>query len=171
MGAPVSTSWPRSASSGAKRAVIGRVTTAADGPYCYRLAAGPSRDVTFACRAAATTRLRDHTAARVLVRAGLRLRRSAARVRNGATLTLTADVLGSQVRAAGGDGRFQVKVGNRWRTFAATSIGARRRATIRRRFRYTKAATSYRFRARTIATAGFPYVSGVSQATSVVVVP
>ncbi|HZO37357.1 MAG TPA: hypothetical protein VFB41_10850 [Solirubrobacteraceae bacterium] len=157
---------------GAKRVQIGHPTTAADGSYSFRLAAGPSRDVTIGYRAHTGDRAYTATLRTVvLVRAGVRLRRSATRLRNGTTLTLTADVLGTQVKARAATIAFQVKVGSRWRTFAASSIDAHRRATIRHRFRYTKAATTYRFRARTIRTASFPYVTGVSPATSVVVVP
>jgi hypothetical protein len=157
---------------GAKRAVVGHVTTTATGAFAYRLPAGAGRDVTIGYRAhlgdAAYAATRKVT---VLVRAGVRLSRSRAALRNGGLLTLTARVLGAHVRRRATTVAFQVQVGSRWRTFGATSIDARGRALVRHRFRYTTRTTGYRFRARTLRAAAFPYVAGTSSVARVVVRP
>jgi len=156
----------------AKRATIGHATTTVTGDWAYRLKAGASRNVVVAYRAhagdasyAATQKLI------VLVRAGVRLSRSAKALHNGGLLTLTARVLGPEVRRRAAAISFQVKVGARWRTFGVTSIDAKGRARIRHRFRYTLHPVTYRFRARTVRSSSLPYVTGTSRVANVVVRP
>ncbi len=134
------------------------VRTDAKGRFSYRLGVGPSRVVEFSSGA---------VSARVTVRvhAGVILRTSTTRVRNGSTLKFTGRVLGRQRALV---------------TIYALSTGPRKRIpveTIRAgssgRFSYTYrfarilGPSVYRFEARVPKQTGFPYLEGTSPRVTV----
>ncbi|HVW17446.1 MAG TPA: hypothetical protein VHB30_04305, partial [Solirubrobacteraceae bacterium] len=157
---------------GATTKTIAHVTTTSTGAYSYRLPPGPSREVTFAYKARTTDRRYAVTRRIVVyVKAAVRLSRSATKLRNGQVLTLTAHAVGQSIRRRATTIAFEVRIGTSWRTFATASIDAHGVARARHRFRYTTAAVTYRFRARTTRNAAFPYLPGTSPVRSVLVRP
>lgn len=145
------------------------VTTDKAGHFTYRIARGASRSIRFTYTAfpgdvgpVASAQVSVH------VRAGVSLRASPARVRNGTVLTFTGRVLGER-----GTGRAVVTIyalasGPRKRipveTFRAAASG---RFKYRYRFRSIPGPVTYRFEARVLKQTGLPYVEGASRPVSV----
>lgn len=150
---------------------LGTVITDRTGAVSYRLKPGASSDVTFAYRPTGARSDEATLSTTVYVRAGIRLARSRARLRNGQRLTLTARVLGAFVRRNATKVAFQVQIGRAWRTFATAKPDAKGVARIHHRFRYTTIPVTYRFRAMTTRAARFPYLPGASPVARVKVRP
>ncbi len=145
------------------------VTTDSRGRFTYRLAPGASRRVRFTYTAfpgdagpVASGQVSVH------VRAGVSLRTSPARVRNGSVLTFSGRVLGERgtrravvtIYALTGGPRARIPV----ETVRAAASG---RFTYRYRFRSIPGPVVYRFEARVLKQTGFPYVEGTSRPVAV----
>lgn len=100
--------------------------------------------------------------------APLALLASRTRLRNGQSLSLSARL---PVAVPAGTARvaFQVLIAGRWRTFAARTMGADGRASVRHRFHATFRRLRYRFRAVIGGDQRFPFAAGRSRAVSVLV--
>lgn len=143
--------------------------TDSKGRFSYRLGAGSSRVVEFSYRAAASDPTPVAVAqVAVRVRAGVRLRTSRARVRNGTALTFSGRVLGERatrralvtIYALGGGSRAQIPV----ETVRASSDG---RFSYTYRFARIPGPSVYRFQARVPKQTGFPYLEGASRVVRV----
>ncbi len=148
---------------------LATVTTDNAGRFTYRVARGASRLLRFTYTAfpgdpgpVASGQVTVH------VRAGVSLKASPARVRNGTVLTFRGRVLGE-----GGTRRAVVTIyaltrGPRPRipveTIRAAASG---RFTYRYRFRSIPGPVIYRFEARVLKQTGFPYVEGASRPVAV----
>jgi hypothetical protein len=143
--------------------------TDASGRFAYRLPPGPSRVIEVSYRAAdsdavpaATSRLT------VRVRAGVMLRTSTARVRNGTALRFSGRVRGEvgtrralvTIYALGGGPRKRIPV----ETVRAGSDG---RFSYTHRFSRISGPSVYRFEARVPRQTGFPYLEGASRVVTV----
>jgi hypothetical protein len=134
------------------------VRTDADGRFSYRLGAGPSRVIDFSS-GAATARVTAR------VRAGVTLRTSRQRVRNGSTLRFSGRVLGRQralvtIYALSSGPRKRIPV----ETVRAGSSG---RFSYTYRFARIPGPSVYRFEARVPKQTGFPYLAGSSPRVTV----
>jgi hypothetical protein len=136
------------------------VRTDANGRFAYRLVAGPSRAITFSYQAfsldpgpVAIGQVTVH------VRAGVSLRVTPNRVRNGSVITFKGRVRGGRalvtIYALAGGPRKRIPV----ETVRAGSDG---RFRYRYRFRSIPGPSTYRFEARVPAQTGFPYSEGSS---------
>jgi hypothetical protein len=148
---------------------IATVTTDAKGRYTYRVARGASRSFRFSYTAfpgdvgpVALAQVAVH------VRAGVSLRASPARVRNGTVLTFKGRVLGERGTRRAVVTIYALSNGPRPRipveTFRAAASG---RFTYRYRFRSIPGPVAYRFEARVLKQTGFPYVEGASRPVTV----
>ena len=143
--------------------------TDASGRFSYRVAPGPSRVVEVSYGAAesglapvATSRLI------VRVRAGVTLRTSTARVRNGTALRFSGRVRGAPgtrralvtIYALGGGPRKRIPV-------ATVRAGSDGRFSHMHRFSRILGPSVYRFEARVPRQTGFPYLEGASRVVTV----
>jgi hypothetical protein len=149
---------------------VATVKTDVTGHFTYRVARGASRSVRFAYTAfpddagpVASAQVSVH------VRAGVSLRASPARVRNGSVLTFRGRVLGERgtrravvtIYALSREGpRSRIPV----ETIRAAASG---RFTYRYRFQSIPGPVVYRFEARVLKQTGFPYVEGASRPVAV----
>jgi hypothetical protein len=155
---------------GARRArSVDGLRTDSKGRFSYRLGAGSSRVAEFSYRAAASDPTPVAVAqVAVRVRAGVKLRTSRARVRNGTTLKFSGRVLGERatrralvmIYALGGGSRAQIPV----ETVRANSDG---RFSYTYRFERITGPSVYRFQARVPKQTGFPYLEGASRVVTV----
>jgi hypothetical protein len=145
------------------------VTTDAKGRFTYRLARGASRSLRFTYTAfpgdagpVASAEVSVH------VRAGVSLRASPARVRNGSVLTFRGRVLGERGTRRAVVTIYALSSGPRKRipveTFRAAASG---KFAYRYRFRSIPGPVTYRFEARVLKQTGFPYVEGASRPVAV----
>src|SRR5947209_4070091 len=97
------------------------------------------------------------------VAAGVRLRTRPRAVRNGHAVRFAGSLIGRPLPRGGLVVEMQVRIGDRWRTFATTRThGAAGRFAYRYRFTRTFARVTYRFRALARAEAAYPYATGAS---------
>jgi len=102
---------------------------------------------------------------RVVVRPTLSVVASKSHLENGQSLSLQARTpVRGRARIA-----FQVQIGKIWRTFATRRLSTNGTATVRHRFTVTYTRLTYRFRARIVPGAGFPYSGAESKPVSVLV--
>lgn len=154
---------------GARATIDGAVKTDEKGHFSYRLAASPSRIVTFGYRLRLSDRYYStHRSLTVKVTPKVSLTAGAKRVVNGATVRLTGKVTGAP-SAARKLVEIQVRKGKRWRTFATTRLrdGA---YSYRYRFSRTNRTTTYRLRALVRADATWPLQTGRSSTRKVKVI-
>ncbi|HWH44575.1 MAG TPA: carboxypeptidase-like regulatory domain-containing protein [Thermoleophilaceae bacterium] len=150
---------------------IGAVRTDPDGRFRYMLPAGPSRVVRIGYHARlGDSQFADVTEITVLVAAGVSLRTSPRKLRNGSVGTLRGRVAGPlPVRGVLVD--LQARVGRQWRTFAVVRTTGAGRYRHRHRFRQTFRTTRFRFRARVRRDSDYPYLAGTSRIASLLVRP
>jgi hypothetical protein len=140
---------------------IGTVTTSKTGRFSYRVAKGPSRIVSF--RYAGTKTIRaDSADVDLRVRAFTSFRPSRRSLRNGETVTFRGQLRGGWIPAQGKLVALQVRARGSWRPFATTRAGQDGRWSYRYRFDGTRGKVRYRFRARVLAEATYPYIAGGS---------
>jgi hypothetical protein len=148
---------------------IASVTTDAKGRFRYRVARGTSRSLRFTYTAfpgdagpVASAQVSVH------VRAGISLKTSPSRVRNGTVLTFRGRVLGERGTRRAVVTIYALSSGPRKRipveTFRAAASG---KFTYRYRFRSIPGPVTYRFEARVLKQTGFPYVEGASRPVAV----
>jgi hypothetical protein len=148
---------------------LASVTTDASGRFTYRVARGASRSLRFSYTAfpgdagpVASAQVSVH------VRAGVSLKASPPRVRNGTFLTFKGRVLGERGTRRAVVTIYALTRGPRPRipveTFRAAASG---RFTYRYRFRSIPGPVVYRFEARVLKQTGFPYVEGASRPVAV----
>ena len=145
----------------------GGVQTGPDGAFAYAVQPGPSREIAFRYR---HDREQVSAAASFHARAEPTLELSRRRLRNGRVLRLFGAIPGPE--AAGRVVVFQARGPGRrrWHTFRRAETDADGRFAARYRFRNTTHTTTYRIRAVVPEQAGYPYLSGRSQARRVRVI-
>ncbi|MDA0179639.1 hypothetical protein OJ997_04975 [Solirubrobacter phytolaccae] len=156
----------------ATAAALGEVVTDVHGRFAYELVGGISRTVRFAYRPILEERThtqRTEVTARVIPKVTLTADRR--KLRNRQAVTLRGRVEG----APAGSGKvveLRAYDGGRWRTFATTRLRGER-GTFFYRYRFTRTTwpTNYRFRAVVRAEAGWPFVTGQTNAVKVHVRP
>lgn len=159
-------STPRSGASTSRREAP--VVSAADGTFRVVLPPGASRVMRFAYRAFLDDAEYSETAELDLrVRTKARLKATPKRLRNGSAVTFRGRVDGAP-RGSRKVVEMQVQQEGEWLTFATTRI-KRGRFTHKYRFTRTTRRTPYVFRAVVRTEAGWPYETGASNATRVVV--
>jgi hypothetical protein len=142
----------------ASRRAATSLRTDAKGRFSHRLAAGPNRVVEFSSGAASAR-------VTVRVRAGVTLKTSTRRVRNGSALRFSGRVLGRRralvtIYALGSGARKRIPV----ETVRAGSDG---RFSYTYRFARILGPAVYRFEARVPKQTGFPYLEGTSKRVTV----
>jgi hypothetical protein len=148
---------------------LANVTTDKAGRFTYRVARGASRLLRFSYTAfpgdagpVASGQVTVH------VRAGVSLKASPGRVRNGTVLTFSGRVLGERGTRRAVVTIYALANGPRRRipveTLRAAASG---RFTYRYRFRSIPGPVVYRFEARVLKQTGFPYVEGASRRVAV----
>jgi hypothetical protein len=138
------------------------------GGFSYRLPPGPSRVVEISYRAQDASAPLATAALAVRVKAGVTLRTSKRRVRNGSTMRFSGRVLGERgarralvtIYALGGGPRKRIPV----ETVRARSDG---RFSYAYRFTRIPGPSVYRFEARVPKQTGFPYLEGASRVVTV----
>jgi 5-hydroxyisourate hydrolase-like protein (transthyretin family) len=142
---------------------LGTVRTDGDGRFSYTVSAGPSRLVRIGYRShTGDTQFADTTDVLVLVQAGVSLRPSPRKLRNGNVGTFTGRAA-QPIPLRGVLVDLQVRVGRQWRTFAVVRTGRDGRYSYRHRFRNTFVKTTFRFRARVRRETDYPYIIGYSR--------
>jgi hypothetical protein len=139
----------------AKSSQIGLVRTDPAGRLRFIIPRGPSRRIDLRSASNSWT-------VKVNVSAPIRLQPSRGHLRNKQKLILVAYLLGAKAPAGSADIAFQVRIGQRWRTFATRPIGRDGRARIGHRFRVTYQSMTYRFRAIVVRRRTFPFAGAVS---------
>jgi hypothetical protein len=125
---------------------VSKVVTASDGHFAYVAPAGSSRVIRFAYHAYTTdTAYADSTDIRLLVRGALTLKVTRT-VKNGRVAVFRGHLLGKPVPAGGVLVDLQVRLRNRWRTFATPR--SRANGAYRFKYRFTQGAARWVFRAR-----------------------
>jgi hypothetical protein len=152
---------------------VGAVRTNANGRFAYRVARGPSRTLSFDYKAY-TLDPAPVSSARVSlgVRAGLRLRLTPRRVRNGERIRFLGRLRGGPARKGTRvaidvlvpDARRRVPIGN-------VRADEKGRFRFAYRFRRTLVKARYRFQARLVPQPGYPYRGATSGRRSVLVEP
>lgn len=149
----------------------GEVRTGADGGYRAVLPAGPSRTVRVGYRArsidAGFARIAD---VKMQTVAGIRMRPSARRTRNGRKVRFRGRLLGARA-APRKVVEVQAFSRGRWRPLGSDRIDRAGRFSVSYRFVRTRRTTTYRFRAIVRKEAGFPYDTGRSRVSRVTVRP
>jgi hypothetical protein len=144
------------------------------GRLFYRLGAGASRSIRLGLRpaGASSQRYACSTPKTLAVRAGVTLRLSDRRLRNGDRLQLGGRVLGGAA-AAQKDVVVQARAlhGRSWSTVRVVRADNRGRYRLRYRFRRTFWPVTYQFRAEVRPDRTFPYALGHSRIRAVKVVP
>jgi hypothetical protein len=126
--------------------VVSKVVTASDGRFAYVAPAGSSRVIRFAYHAYTTdTTYADSTDIRLLVRGALTLKVTRT-VKNGRVAVFRGHLLGKPVPAGGVLVDLQVRLRNRWRTFATPR--SRVNGAYRYKYRFTQGPARWVFRAR-----------------------
>jgi hypothetical protein len=150
---------------------LGTVRTDSDGRFTYTLSAGPSRLVRIGYRShLGDTQFADTTDVLVLVQAGVSLRPSPRKLRNGNVGTFSGRAA-QPIPLRGVLVDLQVRVGRQWRTFAVVRTHRDGRYRYRHRFRNTFVRTTFRFRARVRRETDYPYVIGYSRVAKMKVRP
>jgi hypothetical protein len=147
---------------GALPKLVSTPTTDATGNFSFLIPKGPSRRFTVRYLPSADADVAATWRFRVVVPAPIGLLANRARFRNGQTLVLTAHLAGADVPRGSAVAAFQVRIGNRWHTFAKRDISKNGIARVRHRFRVTFQRMTYRFRAITLRNARFPFADGRS---------
>jgi hypothetical protein len=158
---------------GARARAVATITTGDDGRFAWRSAPGPSRFIRIGYRAYGSD---EHVTASADLKLGVRPAIALAvrprRVRNGGRIRFTGRLRagpgrkGTQVvlEAVGRRGRRQVPV-------ATLRAGRKGRFRFSYRFLRSFAPFTYRFRARLITQAAYPYAAGSSPVVLVKIVP
>jgi len=142
-----------------------------DGGFGFSVAPGPSRTLRAGFRAApGDPALACGQTVRVRIRAGLRLRASDRRVRNGQRVRFRGQVLGT-IPPTGKLVLLQALSRGRWRTFATPRTNSRGQFRGSYRFKIIRRATTIKFRVRAAREAAFPYARGTSRTVRVRVLP
>jgi hypothetical protein len=149
---------------GAQPRPLGTAKTDDSGRFKFELPPGPSRRIVVQSSTLGVV-------AEVLlsVAAPIRLLPSRERLRNKQKLVLTAYLLGARAPARSANVAFQVRIGDRWRTFATRPITSKGRARVEHRFKVTYQRLTYRFRAVVVGRRDFPYANAVSPPAAVTV--
>lgn len=145
------------------------VRTAASGIFLYRALPGPARVLRFVQAGTATTRPSTREV-ELRVRAGVTIRPSRSKVVNGDDVVFRGRVLGGPIPPAGKLLAIQARTDRGWLTFATP----RARAldghwSYRYRFTGTSSTTRYTFRVLAPQETSYPYASGASRLTTVLV--
>lgn len=149
---------------------VAPVTTDERGAFRVVLPPGRSRSIRFAYRAfEGDTEDADSAEVAVRVRAGVRLDARPRRLRNGHAVRFRGMVRGAP-RGSRKVLEMQVLQAGRWLTFGTTRLH-RGRFSYRYRFTRTGRPTTYVFRSRVLADAGWPYETGASDHVRVHVRP
>jgi hypothetical protein len=148
---------------------IGLATTGINGRFRYVLRATRNRDLVF--RYGGSRRIGAATARfRLRVRAASSIHASRRRLRNGQQVTFTGRVLSRPLPASGKLIEIQAYFRGRWRTISTVRTDRTGRWRFPYRFGATLGRVTYRFRARLPVEGGYPFVSGHSRISKVVVV-
>ncbi|MDA0180961.1 hypothetical protein OJ997_11700 [Solirubrobacter phytolaccae] len=148
---------------------IASVRTGSGGAFKFRALPGPARALRFQYVGTATTRPHSQDV-ELRVRAGVTLIPSRRRVRNGAQITFGGRVLGGPIPPAGKILALQAQTSRGWRTFATPRARATDgRFSVPYRFLSTTVTSRYRFRVVVPEESSYPYASGSSTITSVLV--
>jgi len=150
-----------------------RVVTRADGRFSYRLPKGPSRQVRIAYRAySRDTAFAAQRLFSLRTRAGVRLRATPSRVRNGGRVRFRGRLRGGPKPRAGVLVVLQAREGGRWRSFR-TLRTTRKGGRFATRYRFTRTGrpTTFRFRAIVRKQIGYAYSTGGSPSVRVRVTP
>jgi hypothetical protein len=144
---------------------VGSVTTSATGRFTYVAPAGPSRTIRFAYKAFENDRsLASTTDIQLLVKGAVTLRAST-RVRNHSNALFSGVVKGRPIPSGGILVDLQVRLRNRWRTFATPRTNAR--GAYKFKYRFTQGAATWRFRARNRHDSAHPYELSYSRSVTV----
>ncbi len=148
---------------------IGTVTTSRTGRFAFRLPEGPSRIVRF--RYDGTRTIRSGTGqVDIRVPASTSFSVRPGRVVNGQVVTFSGRLRGGGIPAQGKLIALQAFTRGRWRPFATVRADARTgRWAYPYRFDGTRGLVRYRFRARVLKEATYPYSTGTSGRRRVVV--
>jgi hypothetical protein len=150
---------------GAVFTAAGSVITSATGRFTYVAPAGPSRTIRFAYRAFENdTSFASTTDTQLLVKGAVTLRASK-RVRNHSKALFSGVVKGRPIPAGGILVDLQVRLRNRWRTFATPRTNAR--GVYKFKYRFTQGAATWRFRARNRHDSAHPYELSYSRSVTV----
>lgn len=147
---------------------IGTVTTSKTGRFSFRLPKGPSRVVSFRYPGTKTIRA-DAADVDLQVRASTTFRPSRRSVKNGETITFRGRLRGGWIPPEGKLVALQVRARGAWRPFATPRAGQDGRWRFQYRFDGTRGKVRYRFRARVLREATYPYSSGASGTRRVLV--
>lgn len=147
---------------------LARLQTSRTGRFSYLVRRGVSRTIRFRYPGTANVRAADRdVVVRVAARTTLHVNHHRAIV--GQTVRFHGRVRGGHLPASGKLVELQVHVRGRWRTFVTTRAHRRGRWHYDYRFDGTSGRVTYRFRARVPHEATYPYASGASRPTKVVV--
>jgi hypothetical protein len=148
---------------------LAQVTTQKSGAFTFRALPGPARVLRFMYPGNATTRPRSEDV-ELIVSAGISVRPSKRRVRNGDEIVFRGRVLGGPIPEAGKLLALQAHTVKGWRTFATPRARASDgRFSARYRFTSTAVTTKYAFRVVVPQESSYPYARGVSATTKVTV--
>lgn len=154
---------------GAAPRPIGTVTTSHTGRFSFKVAKGPSRIVSFRYAGTRTVRA-DVADVAVRVRASTSFTVSRRSVVNGQAVTFSGRLRGANVPAEGKLVALQARSRGRWRPFATTRASPQNgRWTYAYRFDGTRGKVRYRFRARVLREATYPFTTGTSGTRRVLV--
>lgn len=139
----------------------GVAVTDTDGRFSAKIPAGPSRRLLAVHRVpggAAVATMRVH------IRAGISLKPSRRRLRNGGTVALRGRVLHGPLPDRGVLVELQAKRGRKWQTFGTTRTRSGGRYELRYRFTRTTGVQRYAMRALVPDQSAYPYARGASRA-------
>jgi hypothetical protein len=143
---------------------VGKLVTEADGRFTYTAPPGPSRAIRFAYRShVGDVDFADTTDVRLLVTAGVTIKRKPRTVRNRHATTFTGRVLGGPIPARGVVVNLQVFFRHKWRTFGAPRTN--RAGRYKFKYRFMAGAATWKFRARVRRESSYPYLEGYSAKT------
>lgn len=147
---------------GATPRPIGTVTTSETGRFSFKVAKGPSRTVSFRYAGTKTVRA-DVGEVDIRVRASSSFTVSRRSVVNGEAITFRGQLRGGNIPAQGKLVALQALSRGRWRPFATTRASAQTgRWAYTYRFDGTRGKVRYRFRARVLREATYPFTTGTS---------
>jgi 5-hydroxyisourate hydrolase-like protein (transthyretin family) len=147
---------------------VGAVRTDAQGNYTYTTRANATRTLRFVYHGSPVT-LPTASEVSIFVPAESTIRVHPRRLRNGGTVRFGGRLRSLPQPTAGKLIELQVVLSGDWQTFRTTVTNSAGAWHVPYRFRRTCGRTSYRFRARIPAEAGYPFETGVTRPVKVVV--
>lgn len=151
---------------------VGRTQAGPDGAFAFTVGPGANRTLRAGFRAAAgDVALACSAPIDLRVRAGVRLRVSKRRARNGQRVRFSGSVLGEPIPRKGKLLFLQAFVRGRWVTFATPRTNPQGAFRGSYRFKATTRSRTFRFRVRAPSETAFPYERGTSRTLKVRVRP